>query len=305
MYYSLLEGRFLFDFVHEDRMDAERLSKYSALVLPNVALLSDAQCDQLRAYVKSGGSLFATFETSMYDYRDNRRENFGLADVFGIQKSGDVIGTTGNGYYSRIERRHEILDGFTDTSWFMGAEHRLPIASTASPVLTVVPGFVAYPPELAYPPPERSHTNEPAIVLAEQGKSRLAYFSGDIERTFWTSGNPDLSRLINNTIRWMLRHSQPISVEGTGLIETFAWETEPGYALHILNYTNPNTHRGWFRDFHSIGEQRVGFEIPNGRKVQRVQLLRAEKEIPFKRTASGVEFTIPSVTEYEVAAIET
>ena len=52
MYYALLEGRFLFDFVHEDRMESERLSKYSALILPNIAMLSDAQCDQLRAYVK-------------------------------------------------------------------------------------------------------------------------------------------------------------------------------------------------------------------------------------------------------------
>jgi hypothetical protein len=305
MYYALLEGRFLFDFVHEDRLDAERLSKYSAIVLPNVALLSDAQCDQLRAYVKAGGSLFATFETGMFNERNEPRDNFGLADVFGIKKSGDVIGTTGNGYYSRIERKHEILDGFADTNWFMGAEHRLQIGPTTNPVLTVVPGFVAYPPELAYPQPNQSHTTEPAIVLSEQGKSRLAYFSGDLERTFWTSGNPDLSRLINNTIRWMLRDTQPVNIEGSGLIETFVWETEPGYALHILNYTNPNTHRGWYRDFYPIGAQRVRFEIPNGRKVQRVQLLRAEKEIPFKRTASGVEFTIPTVTEYEVAAIET
>jgi hypothetical protein len=34
MYYALLEGRFMFDFVHEDRMELERLSKYSALILP-------------------------------------------------------------------------------------------------------------------------------------------------------------------------------------------------------------------------------------------------------------------------------
>jgi Beta-galactosidase trimerisation domain len=305
MYYALLEGRFLFDFVHEDRLEAERLSKYSALVLPNVALLSDAQCDQLRAYAKSGGSLFATFETSMFNEYNERRENFGLADVFGIQKTGDVIGTTGNGYYSRIERKHEILGGLFDTEWFMGAEHRIPVAPVTRPVLTVVPGFVAYPPELAYPPPEQSHTREPAIVLREQGKSRLAYFSGDIDRTFWTSGQPDLSRLINNTIRWMLRDTQPVNIEGSGLIETFAWETEPGYALHILNYTNPNTHRGWYRDFYPIGAQRVRFDIPNTCKVTRVQLLRAEKDIPFQRTATGVEFTIPSVTEYEVAAIET
>jgi len=301
MYYALLEGRFLFDFVHEDRMDAERLSKYSALVLPNVGLLSDAQCEQLRAYVKNGGSILATFETSMFDERNQRRENFGLADVFGIHRAGDVVGTTGNGYYSRIERKHEILDGFADTNWFMGAEHRIPVAPVANPVLTVVPGFVAYPPELAYPPV--SHTDEPAIVLSERGQSRLAYFSGDIERTLWISGQPDLSRLLRNTVKWMLRDSQPVRVEGVGLVEMFAWETEPGFALHVLNYTNPNTHRGWYREFYPIGEQRVRFAIPAGRKVSRVQLLRAEKDIPFKRSQQGIEFTIPSVTEYEVAAI--
>jgi hypothetical protein len=47
----------------------------------------------------------------------------------------------------------------------------------------------------------------------------------------------------------------------------------------------------------------VRFAIPTGRKVSRVQLLRAEKDIPFKRSQQGIEFTIPSVTEYEVAAI--
>jgi len=29
----------------------------------------------------------------------------------------------------------------------------------------------------------------------------------------------------------------------------------------------------------------------------------APENIPFKRTAAGIEFTIPGVTEYEVAAI--
>jgi len=66
MYYALLEGRFLFDFVHEEKMAPEDLQKYSALLLPNTALLSDGQCRQLRAYVDGGGSLLATFETSMF-----------------------------------------------------------------------------------------------------------------------------------------------------------------------------------------------------------------------------------------------
>jgi len=301
MYYALLEGRFLFDYVHEDRLDAERLSKYSALVLPNVALLSDAQCEQLRAYANSGGSLLATFETSMYDERNQRRPDFGLADVLGIHKAGEIVGTSGNGYYARIERQHQILEGFADTNWLPGAENRLPIGAVANPVLTVVPGFVAYPPELAYP--AKSQTDEPAAVLQENGKSRVAYFSGDIERTMWISGHSDLSRLLRNSVNWVLHGQQPVSVLGPGLAEAFAWETEPGFALHILNYTNPNTHRGWYREFYPIGAQKVRFDIPRERKVSRVELLRAEKTISFRRTERGVEFTIPSVTDYEVAAI--
>ena len=95
MYYALLEGRFLFDFVHEDKLAPEDLAKYSALLLPNTALLSDQQCRQLRAYVDAGGSLLATFETSLYNERNERRKDFGLADVFGIHKAGDVVGTVG------------------------------------------------------------------------------------------------------------------------------------------------------------------------------------------------------------------
>lgn len=64
-YTALLEGRFLFDFVHEDKLAAQELAKYSALLLPNTALLSDEQCRQLRAYVDAGGSLLATFQTSL------------------------------------------------------------------------------------------------------------------------------------------------------------------------------------------------------------------------------------------------
>jgi hypothetical protein len=303
MYYALLEGRFLFDFVHEDRMDAGHLSKYSALILPNVALLSDAHCDQLRAFVQRGGSLLATFETSLYDEQNQPRQNFALADLFGIQKAGDIVPTNGNAYYARIERRHEILDGFSNTGWLPGAEYRVPLAPIDNAVLTVVPGFVAYPPELAYPPTPQ--TNVPAIVLREQGSSRLAYIPGDIERSMWVAGDVDLSHLLHNTINWITRNDQPLTIQGPGLIETFAYETEPGYALHILNYTNPNLHRGTFRDFYPIGAQSVSFAVPAEVKVTRVQLLKPGTDVPFKRVNNRIEFTIPSVTEYEVAAIYT
>ncbi len=61
-----------------------------------------------------------------------------------------------------------FLQGFHDTNWLPGAQNRLPLKAVEYPVLTVVPGFVRYPPELAYPPV--SHTDEPAVVLREAGR---------------------------------------------------------------------------------------------------------------------------------------
>ena len=87
----------------------EEIAKYSALLLPNTALLSDEQCRQLREYVDTGGSLLATYETSLYTERNRKRNDFGLADVFGIQRAGESIGTNGNAYLARIEKQHEIL----------------------------------------------------------------------------------------------------------------------------------------------------------------------------------------------------
>jgi hypothetical protein len=301
LYYALLEGRFLFDFVHEDDLGAETLKKYTALILPNTALLSDEQCRQLKSYVDGGGSLIATFETGMYDERNRKRSEFGLADVFGIEKAGEIQGTVGNAFYARIEKQHEILKGFADTNWIPGAEYRVPVKPVDSPILTVVPGYVAYPPELSYPPVP--HTNEPAVVVREKGRSRLIYFPGDIERTLWHSGHTDISRLLQNAVRWVLHDEWPVRIEGGGVVEAFAWETEPGFAVHLLNYTNPNMHRGWIREFYPIGDQKVRMRLPAERRVTRVELLRSERTVPFHVSGGELEFTIPRVVDYEVAGI--
>ncbi|HEY5328584.1 MAG TPA: alpha-amylase family protein [Acidobacteriaceae bacterium] len=302
IYDALLQGRFAFDFVHEDRLEPERLSKYRALLLPNVALLSDRQCQQLRDYAHSGGSLIASFETSLYDENLKPRTDFGLADLMGIGKSGDAIGTNGNAWSARIETAtHPILDGFTNTTWIAGAQNRVPLRAIDNPILTVVPGFVRYPPELAYPPDP--HTTEPAVVLREFGPSRTAWFPGDIERTYWITGHGDLLRLLHNTIRWATRDERVVHIDGPGLIEMFCWETAPGYAIHLLNYTNPSAHHGWLRSTHPLGPQKVTMKLPPGINVKSVELLKSGQRPSFAFQNQTLHFTIASLEDYEVAAI--
>jgi len=301
LYHALLQGRFAFDFVHEDRLDPERLAKYRALLLPNVAMLSDKQCRQLADYVRAGGSLMASFETSLYDENLKARGDFGLAELMGVSKAKAVVGTNGNAYSARIEKPHAILDGFSDTSWIAGAQNRVPLKRVEGAVATVVPGFVRYPPELAYP--TERQTDEPAMVLRESGKSRTVWFPGDIERTYWITGHSDLLRLLHNAIRWVSHEERVVQVEGPGLVEIFCWETAPGYAVHLLNYDTPNAFHGWLQTESQVGAQRVRMKLPAGVGVRSVELLRSGQKPAFALREQVLQFTVPGLGDYEVAAI--
>jgi hypothetical protein len=306
IYDVLLRGRFAFDFVHEDRLEPARLSKYRALLLPNIAMLSDRQCEQIKDYVGTGGSIMATFETSLYDENLIRRANFGLAELLGIDRAGDVVGTNGNPYYARIEKldaapSHPILERFSDTNWLPGAQNRMPVKPVRDPLLTVVPGFVRYPPELAYPP--IAHTYEPAAVLRESGTSRLAYFPGDIERTYWLTGHGDLLRLMHNTIRWITNDESVVHIEGEGFLEIFCWETAPGYAVHLLNYTNPSAQHGWMESTYALGPQTISMKLPQNVRVRSVELLKGGQNLSFHLENQVLHFTVPRLEDYEVAAV--
>ena len=65
MYHALVEARMPFEMVHDHMLDTA--GRFKLLLLPNIAALSDAQCAQIRDFVERGGSLLATYETSLYD----------------------------------------------------------------------------------------------------------------------------------------------------------------------------------------------------------------------------------------------
>ncbi len=301
LYHALLEGRFAFDFVHEDRLELERLARYRALLLPNVAMLSDAQCKQLGDYVRAGGSLMASFETGLYDENLKPREDFGLADLMGVHRAGPVVGTNGNAYSARLEKPHEILEGFSSTTWIAGAQNRVPLKPVQGSIATVVPGFVRYPPELAYP--IERQTDAPAVVVRESGKSRMVWFPGDIERTYWITGHSDLLRLLHNAIRWVSHDERVVQVEGPGLVEVFCWETSPGYAVHLLNYNTPNAFHGWVHSENPLGPQRVTMKLPTGVSAKTVELLRSGQKPAFAFRDQVLQFTVRSLADYEVVAI--
>lgn len=309
IYYALLEGRFVFDFIHEDDIVPEVLKNYSGLILPNIALLSETQAANLHNYVNTGGSLLATFETGLYDEWGQPRKEFALADIFDANLKPGYKGPHGQVFYASVESQHEIINGFAGLERLAGGEFYVPVTAPGKHILNIVPPFPNGVPEMVYPYPRaemdssQQQTDNPAIVVREKGNSRLVYFPTDIDKNVWTRGSVDQSKLVQQSVRWLMQGNSPVTVEGEGYVEIFAWETEPGFALHILNYNNPNMTKASIRKTYPIGEQKVRMELPKGIQISKAGLLRAGTTLSFKQTGNIVEFVIPSIQDFEIAVL--
>ena len=308
-YQALIEARVPFEMVHDRLLDDERLHALKLLILPNIACLSDDQCDRLRAFVRDGGGLVATFETSLYDESGTRRRDFGLADLFGVRATGGVEGPMHNSYL-RLERdaggrSHPLLAGLDEAPRIINGVWRVPVEATtplASSPLTLIPSYPDLPMEMVYPRGERRDL--PQVVLREIGRGRVAYFPWDIDRTFWDVLAADHGRLLANAVEWATNEDRPVTVVGPGVLDVTIWRQQRSMTVHLVNLTNPMMMKGPVREILPIGAQRVRVRIPAREAVARVHLLVAGGAPRADVSPERLEVTIPAIEDHEVVAID-
>ena len=68
----------------------EFLSPFEVLVLPEVTVLSAEQAETIRRWVDGGGTLISSYRCGLSDENRKRRDNFALADVFGVDYVSEV-----------------------------------------------------------------------------------------------------------------------------------------------------------------------------------------------------------------------
>lgn len=308
MYHALVEARIPFDMAHEDLLEPERLRQYRLLILPNVAALSNRQCEQLADYVNNGGSLIATYETSLYNEWGEKRDNFGLSDLLGVKYKGRIEGRMQNSYLSVNPddqgRYHPILRGLEDTPRIINGAYRVevePMTDFPSPI-TLIPTYPDLPMEHVFP--RIKHTDTREVYLREIGESRIVYVPWDIDRLFWEILAVDHGRLLNNLVRWALHDEIPVTVQGYGLVDVNAWRQKNSMTVHLVNLTNPMMMKGPIREFIPIGEQKVEAQLPQGAKVKSVKLLVSEKPVDYEQSDERVRLVVPSILDHEVVAID-
>ena len=309
MYHALIEARIPFDMVNDRLLDLEHLENYKLLILPNVAALSDSQCDNLKDFVSKGGSILATFETSLYDEAGIQRENFGLADLFGVNYGGKVEGPMKNSYLkintdSKTGNFHSVVSGLEDAFRIINGVWRLevkPQMDFPSPI-TLVPSYPDLPMEHVYP--RQPDTNIREIYLREKGNGRVAYIPWDIDRTFWNILNVDHGKLLHNVFRWALNEELPVEVEGPGILDITTWKQKDSITVHLVNFTNPMMMKGPFRELLPLDEQEITIKIPEGYQVKNVKLLVSGKTPKYELADLRLKLNVQSILDHEVIAID-
>ena len=307
-YQALIEARIPFEMVHDRLLDPAHLSQFKTLLLPNITALSEEQCGQLKAFVKGGGSLVATQETSLYDQWGVKRQNFGLADLFGVNFSGRVEERMQNAYLRcehEATRHHPLLRGLEDAPRIIHGVSRVEVVPREKfpPMpLTLIPSYPDLPMEKVFPRVEK--TDVAQVFLRELGGGRVVYFPWDIDRTFWEVLCVDHFKLLRNAVEWATHESPVVKVIGPGVLDVTVWQQKTSLTVHLVNLTNPMMMKGPLRDFVPVGEQEVQLCLQDSQKPRHVHLLAAGKTISTKRSGGFLVAKVPSILDHEVLAID-
>lgn len=303
-YQALLEARVPFSLVDDRELDQAVLRRYQVIVLPNIACLSLEQCQSLREYVRSGGAIVATGETSLYDEKGVERADFGLADLFGCTYDGKVDRKVDNSYIA-INGPHPLTTGLDDTPRIVGGTRivRLkPVANGAKAPLRLIRSYPDQPAEEAYP--REPVTDVPMAFTQTFGKGRVVYFPFNLDQLFWEQSTRDHLLLLRNAVAWAAQQPHPLAASGAGLIDVSYFRQERSLAAHLVNLNNAASLQGYMHETVPVGPFEVRLELPTGARLKRVRLLEDDQNARYRQEGRTVIVDVPRVTLHQVIAID-
>jgi hypothetical protein len=244
----LVDNHIPYGFLIDEDLNRDALQGVRLLVLPNAACLSDEQCEAIRGWVGNGGSLLATYQSSLFDEGGTPRADFGLADLFGCHYSGREADTHKDCYQAVELSDHPILEGIENTELIINGGHTvLSRVDGAEVVCRYVPIIVNQPPERAWR--EKMAAEEPTIVSSSFGKGKVIYFANQSDRLAFVHGHDDYRRTLANAVRFLARplsltteapesvhvaYTQKADAPGTRLLSLVNHTSSPGRPLRTI-----------------------------------------------------------------------
>ena len=266
---AMLESHLPVSLVTDRELELGALESYRVLFLPNCAVMSEAELATVREFVRNGGGVVATYETSRYDEHAWSRQGLGLGDVFGVSQ---VLGTfdnrtayhlqppTGRSAEMHLPETHRwsrdpVLRGRmarVGTTAAAGALARdLPIQSRLLQVESTngtlqmqtktwcprrdasVAGLTSSQ-KRGLPRDVQSVTCS-GVIETTYGKGRVIYIPADISWAFFRYGHDFLGRIMELALRDVASELPPVVVEAPRVVQAMTHQQGNRLVVHLLN----------------------------------------------------------------------
>ena len=292
---ALVRSGIPFDVIDDMALEQEELDRYRAIFLPNVACMSERTALKLRQYVQRGGNLLATFETSLYDETGIKRGDLALADLFGVDGGRRIVGPT-RWDFMKPSGAGPLLDGIKRQMIPSTTYHLQTTPKQAQVLLRfTVPLAGRYDgvPELS---------PDPALVVNQAGKGRVVYFTGDLGNSIQNFHLPEMQRIVSNAVT--LFGASPVRMDNVpASVEVVLRSQLRGerLLLHLVNFTGEMTRP--ITRILPVNNARI--RVQTAGVFTKARTLVRPQVLAVKASGEGhVEFTIPTVEEYEVVVLE-
>jgi hypothetical protein len=284
---ALIRAHVPFDVIDDDTLEREPLDRYRAIFLPNVAAMSDAVARRLTAYVRGGGNLIASFETSLYDEYGTHRSDFALAEAFGASTSGRISGPR---QWDFMQRTKAPAASLLARDLAPSSVYHVRVKAAAADTLalnfkTMAGRYDGFP----------ALSDEPAVLMNRCGKGTVLYLSGDVGATLNSFHTAEFHQLIENAVAKLAPpevqlDSAPASLE----LVVRSQDNGRRLLIHLVNFTGEMTRP--IRRVIPVENLRI--RLP--RAYASARTLVAGREVAVR----GDELTVPKVSEYEVVVVE-
>jgi Hypothetical glycosyl hydrolase 6/Beta-galactosidase trimerisation domain len=311
-YLALQEAHIPFDVISDKLISPERLARYGAVVISNLACVSDAAAAALEQYAKAGGGLIAGYEAGLFDADGQPRATPAFDALLGITRRGKREGLKSS--YAKLEGREDpLLAGIGDTDLIPneGALIEVTVTPGHAVPLTLIPPVIAHDGATISIPEYsaiRETTDIPVVTHGSYGKGRVVYFANTMEGLYYHYGFPDLGRVLANAVRQALGEPVLLEVEAPDYVDVTHMGQSNRALVHLINLPlDKPLNTGWRHPGRNLVEVRdivVRLRPAAGYRVRNARQASTEALLPLSMIGGAIKVTVPKLTDHEIVVFE-
>lgn len=321
--------------INDWNLNADDLAGHKVLVLPNTACLDDVQVAAIEKFVREGGGLVASLDTSLFNELGDPREDFALSKVLGVTYRGFPDAGGGNAGAGQAkteeldinfaksigpdywEKRKNVFEFVQDPASILNQGRMKTYVGDQSvtfkgPAVRVAALDAQTKSIGTLRTKTAAFEDMPGVLTRTYGKGRVVYLAAGFDAAYYLYAYPYQRLVLKHAIQWAAGSPAPLAVEAPMCVHaTLMRQGKDGERLvvHLFNDANTTAHHALPADDVPLREEvlpihDITVKFGPEYRLGRIHLEPDGKTLEAKRDALGTTVIVPRLDVHAMVVAE-